>query len=62
MQEQFVTELNRKIYKNERIKIANSKTIKKHWKIMLKIKGAFPMFCVTKNETVQNLQGSNKSI
>ena len=34
----------------------------KYWEIILRIKGAFPMFYVIRNETMQKLQNSNKSL
>ena len=36
------------------IKFGDSKRIKEHSEIVLRIKGAFPMFSVISNRTVQN--------
>ena len=43
------------------MKFVSSKRIKEHSEIILRIKGAFPMFFVISNRTVQNSQNLNKN-
>ena len=52
----------KKICKSKRIKFACPKTIKEYLEIILRIKGAFPMFFVISNKTVENPQNLNKNV
>ena len=52
----------KKICKSKRIKFACPKIIKEYLEIILRIKGAFPMFFVISNKTVENPQNLNKNV